>query len=873
MKNRSYVIVRRWAYILGLGLIGGVAYGYFAGHYSSLVAIYVGVLFGSERGVLGDVLCIGVATLLIVLLHHWACIRLRHARHVLQYPPFAMAVVVGLFFAVGLPRLLESRLANPPLTLGDAVMAAAFYLLIWFAQTLFCYWVDGRPVSSRLEKSEGCARGKLSDSDLRAWLQREESVAERSLDMFGHAEIADRLVDRLMQGESTIALQGAFGSGKSSICRMAEREAQRRQEKLIFVYASCWGFEDPEGAQKHVLEAILSEVSHEVDSLAIRQLPADYLDSISSEVGWLRSLLHLGRREQSPVEQLQRLSPILGAINRKVVLVVEDVDRTGQDFDIGRIQALLMQFREVPGISFILAISPLQQVDFAKLCEHLEIIPPLERHQVLELIDHVRELALREYLPGIILSKLDPLILGDGDYQVLNHHLEYFWPWQLSLCGVLNRPRLLKHAMRRVIDAWAHLHGEVHLDHLVSVAALRAGAPSAFAFLCDRFPLFAPASKKPDSNLREDARIPLKEDLRKEWKELCATGHFDALAVGGLLRDIYPLTSVVTGLSAGHSVIPQSAQSDSRGQIYARRLFTERTESHQISDQKILKLMQESKSGHTATAALAEAITTDRFASVAFEYFARTSRFENLLPLLTEVYACIRRSSSADADLDGFPGFFSPWRLVGEFNRPEGFDDWLVEELGLCVRTHLRLLTNIYYYWLGTDRHTRTQRERAREATISALRAAWKTMRPEEIAASFGQGFPYVLFHLIFTSDYPRPDQVPFGAITDWAWTGPILLRAAQVSPNLVLPQILVALNNDSTREGPDIRFELDQAKLDAWFGPANRQILQLAAAGFHSPPEMTEQYKYLMKIAIESAKLALSRMETPAAASSTPKA
>ena len=367
-----------------------------------------------------------------------------------------------------------------------------------------------------------------------------------------------------------------------------------------------------------------------------------------------------------------------------------------------------------------------------------------------------------------------------------------------------------------------------------------------------------------DEGHTPSAKNPVQEKLTTEWKELCAADQFDAESATSLLKDLYGATAAATGISTVHRVAHQSIQSRQRGEIYARRLFTEYLDPDGIRDQVILSLMQRAASSDPfAMRKLAEVITDSAPASAAFEDFANPVNFKEELCLLTEVYAVIRKRHGAQADRDGCPGFFAPWRRITG-NRPKDFENWLVTELAKCIPGHLRLLTNIYYYWLGTDRHSRAERLRAREVILSSVRKAWETASPQAVAAGFDATFPYVLFHLVFTSDYNQPDSVPLGGVDDWLWSGPILLKAASESPATMLPQILIALNADEHRGGPEIRFELNRERLHKWFGAGAGQLLALIAKDFEVDPEMTEATKYLIKLSIEKVRAELAKHEPP---------
>lgn len=842
--TRFRAIFNRWAGILTLALAGSFIVAFYG---EGLRAVADGMFAraaGKQDPVAISFTVLGLILVAIVLLHRTTGTRLGHLQNGLVYPPLPFAVAFGLLSLPIWARILSLSQSSP--SWAEAGKITLIYLLVWLAQLAFG-WTRPEDAKARDETP-----ASNSDGALGLWLRREEPVDQRGADLFGYATIADRLLERLARNESTIALLGPYGSGKSSVCRIAARQAKERGLSFIFAPTSCWGFENPEKAQKEVLGAVLRAVGRETDCLAIRQLPADYVEAVGSQVGGLKSFLRLWANERSPVEQLRRITPILAALGKKVVVVIEDVDRAGEDFDVSRVQSLLMQLREVHGFSFVLAVSPMHRIDFAKICDHLETMPRLERGQVLPLIDQTREWLLREFPPGEILSQLEPLGT-DSDYRALDQHLEYYWPWQLSLCELLDSPRLLKHGLRRLSEAWPHLRGEVHFDHLISIVALRVGAPEAFTFFCERLRLFEAAMKKADPQLRESARIKLKEDLQEEWQLLSGTGRFDARSAAGLMRDIYPPTASVTGFSSTHRTIVQSMHSGHRKDVYGRRLMTERCGADQISDQRMIALIKQSALEPASVAELAREITRSEFVSDAFEHLARPLGFKQALPLLTEVYRVLRLDFAAKAHMNAAPGVFAPYRMVDDL-RPAEFEGWLINEMAKCIPGHLRLLNDIYHYWLGSNRHTLQERDAPRKAMFDALKLAWSRMEPAEIAEGFDPRYPFTLFHLIRTSEYVNPSQVPFGTFKDWAWSGEPLVKSARICPDVMVPQILMALNQDSQRGSEILKYELDRKGLSEWFGELGGDVIKLAVQGCDLT-NFDTQMKFLINLAIGDAR------------------
>lgn len=791
------------------------------------------------------VLLMPTALISIVLLHKIAGIRLSHIRHVFRYPPLPIAVVLGIFL-IGVGHAAVNKQAD-----WRAIAAVELlYCAIWATHVLAsATWNRlARRANSDIRDASAPDMQK-SDEQLFAWIERESPISDAASDLFAHQIIAERLLRRLSQGETTIALQGAFGSGKSSIGRLAESLAGARRLPLVFAEVSCWGFGESLDAQEELLTQVIRRVSQHVDTFALRNLPAEYVGAMGSHLGLYGTALRIINGKRSPERVLQQLSPILSVIRKRVVLFIEDADRNFATFDMTRLESLLMRLREIPGLSFVLCISTTQKVDLSRLCERTEIVPELDQRATLQLIERTRDLLLRKHPVGIMLDRLDGLLAGDRDFAMLEGALGYYWPRQYILPALAASPRTLKRILRRVIEAWPDLCGEVRIDDLINISVLREGAPEAFAFFRRNYRFFRTSLK--EHSVTEVAKTKLKESLSEEWQQIVASRTFDARSAAWLMKDIFPSSAGITGLLASHTVRHQSMQSERRGGIYARRLISEMTFGDEISDQRIFELLSKAQSDDAMLSELARAITDSNFASDAFEEFAHALEFDRFLPLLSQVYRIIRERHGPRLSREDHPGFFAPWRLI-MYNKPDGFEQWLAAELRLCIPMHLRLMTDIYYFFVGADRHTFAEREPSRRAIHAALKESWTSMPPVHIAEGFDGSYPYTLFKLIFTSDYEKPETVPLGQIEDWAWSGRPIAAAAQSAPSVMLPQIINAVNLMSNR-GRDVpRFTLDEPLFHKWFGDEGDIVLTLIRRGFDLPPDLDPQALYLMTQAIE---------------------
>jgi hypothetical protein len=188
-------------------------------------------------------------------------------------------------------------------------------------------------------------------------------------------------------------------------------------------------------------------------------------------------------------------------------------------------------------------------------------------------------------------------------------------------------------------------------------------------------------------------------------------------------------------------------------------------------------------------------------------------------------------------------------------NLPKNFQDWLVEELEKCIPGHLRLLYDIYYFWLGTDKHTRDERTRPRKAILDRARDQFASLPVEKFIESFDPSFPYTLFHLIFTSDYEKPTEVPYGSLSDWAWIGPILLRAIEIRPDEMMPQAIISVSADAQRRSERLTYAFDEERVRGLFGNRSEDFFNTVARGFQINTELNAQDRQRMELAIQAAK------------------
>lgn len=859
--NRALCIARRWLDLVLYALPASAIYAYAPDLASPLLQKILHSL-PNLPGLVGIGLCFGIGLLAVCFLHSAVRSNLGHVRSLLTYPPLPLIVFVSILAS---PLWLTSPPTTHPI---PAHLAAGAYFLLWLIQAAFQkLWtlLERLSLSGNGPSPAGAPKSlrDFSDDELVSWLRKEVPITQPHQDLFDAMPVARRILQRLSGGDNTIALQGPFGAGKSSVLQLVARLAHEQFTPCRFLFVSCWGFDESARAQEALLQELVTFANERVDCFHVRRIPQDYVSAVCGTTSWLPILGPFLNRPGSPVAQLRRLSPILAAAGSRIVLVLEDVDRNGSQFDLAHIQALLTQFRDVPGLSFILAISLGQHIDFARFTDFQEQLPDVPVEIVSNLVQRVRDIALRRYDTTPV-DPPEPLGAADDRYSIHDLVGSDRAHWPTALVRLLSTPRALKTVLRRTLHTWDELNGEVSIDDLLTTSTLRTVAPAAFSFLSDYFDrLYATIRDNYGFSPTPQERDERFKMFHEAWAPVAAALTVDRGSVEALLAHLLPGSSVVFGARCYPQKKLQGLVSK-LGHVYWPRLYREAIDSSEPRDQTVLALMRAAETSHEARISLAASLVKSHAFCRSFEHFARRFDKIDLWDILSQIYAILRDLFGRHFDRESAPGFFSPWRLLIDRPRPPEFSQWLDRELTLCIPKHLMFLTQIYYYWLGTEKFRAPDREPFRRRILEECKKSFEHLESRQFCDGFNPTFPYTLFHLVFTSDYEKPEEVPYGSASDWVWLGPILLNAARAIPNEILPQILIACNRVEGRGGDIPRFAFDETTMTAWFPESRTELLQIITRNFQIDPALNPHAQAILRLAIEAAQSEMQKTPLP---------
>lgn len=433
---------------------------------------------------------------------------------------------------------------------------------------------------------------KLTKEEIKGdidWLKSEQAISEKDHLKFGRELYVNRIISRLKDDDyaNQIALCGKYGSGKSSISDCTAKELQ--QYGWGVVKLESWG-RDIEKVNSQILASIVDKAAEYVDVSCLDPLPSNYQSALKAKGGWLSAFNSIiSNHEKDYLNQLTLLDEVFKIINKKVLIVLEDIDRNDNaGLYCSEVGSLLDKLRGFNNFRFIVSVGYNSQVAdvISRVCDYREDLASENFLPVIE--SSIHKWVKRASDNNVFLPKeySEKLSIRNIVYNAWGSPTEQL---HVAINILFDTPRVCKQVLRRVDEIWQvnKLIGEIDLVDLILLQLIREVAPGLFVLI-----------EKFERNLINGISDPFQNTERhqKEVEKLktvfqdCLNTYDNPSSLSACMGHLFPAwpqfeTNNFSGVRDGD----QKFASRSATISYMNRFVKEQLGEEELSDQSVIR--------------------------------------------------------------------------------------------------------------------------------------------------------------------------------------------------------------------------------------------------------------------------------------------
>jgi hypothetical protein len=679
-------------------------------------------------------------------------------RHTLVYPPYWFGVAMGVGFALYAVANVEVFNADFRIvpsteeTLQQwalAVIALPGAVIVTHTLISICR----EPViESQLWAESKASVPARRNRKLDAWYAADDAVASAADDLLDYGPIAERIARRLVTDRAQAqALLGRLGSGKTTVFLLVKEYLRIRfpRAPITVISVELWPYDMPGAAVEGILRAVVDALASHVYTSQLKGLPEAYAEAVAAAAGVSSWIPRVRQRPATPFDVLNQLDDLAKVINRRIVIWVDDIERfafgdpgTGDKdpAELGRlspIRALLYGLDRLDSITVVTATTNLfQRFDLEKVARYVERIPDILPRTARNIVGRARQEWMKR-TPYLDPVKNRTKLGWDLEYCNGLEFLDYaVHDFATAVCALAATPRSLKQALRRVSETWDRQTGEIDIDDLLAMSMIREAVPDAFAIIEQH----ARKLRGLDLDYRRDEKQSAVALVVKQVREL----NLDE-------RTQKAVAQIVQTMFDANVAHPQGLRRSNHVDYWQR--FMAGTEIRAAeSDQVVLRTLV------SGTDVDIVKMLSDPTRFLAVEDFAQllsTERIQGLLLPLVGLH--LEDDPMTWPEQKELPGMVPFWRML--LDRHDLDVGRLTEDtlkaIELAAPKNLALMEQVRQWIIAQSSQVRSllpdaERTKVINRSLELLRDLY-TGKPEALAASLRNAFPYTLYSLFWT--------------------------------------------------------------------------------------------------------------------------
>lgn len=643
-NNKIKNIFTRWFVAIAWGLVGYGIAGIFSIGYLKLNSWITSII--GEYSLLWPTLpLLGLGYLLSLSIKKFASFKHLYPRIILTFPPRWLTFWIGyLTFLFSPPFSLTEVKTILPTQFEEYPTSPLFFPVLLFLLCAFDWinivfqgigsfwkamkqvygWIENLFTKKKKAPSLSLRKIILAQnthstnpeviSRLKDWASNATPLTEKEDDLFGIEGAIQEIFEYInepgiIKSQKVLGVFGSFGAGKSTLIEFALEECKSRSHAnvVIPILISCWKFAEPAAVDAYILTRIAQSLREEVDVLALPSLPEYWINAIkgtlNNKYASLLSIFQNIDLDDALIELEEALH--FGKIH--LILIIEDGDRrNASTFDMGSLQRLLEHLKMIKRLSIIIAADPAHadpqngHLDLKRLCDNWVVASQADASLIEKLLDTlVFTLGPNDFEWDSQRATFFPFIWERR--HSTEKHLDYVSAREFGM--VLNTPRKLKRFIRRLLQDWERLSGEVNFYDLFLICFIKESFPTALNFLMVNIDLLYQQQKdaeyytSPASTQKMTSLVS--QSLKPSWFLLCEalSSPHERIVVQKIMATLFPENASVF---LENPQVTISSKFYSRGKqriisspIYWRRALEGRLDPDDISDKSILKIHSE----------------------------------------------------------------------------------------------------------------------------------------------------------------------------------------------------------------------------------------------------------------------------------------